>query len=67
MLAISAWLALSDALSGIQWDKIDGATYPGLDAPATPGGFCYVQTGLGLVLSKVDLPVPRNSWLEGPI
>ena len=64
MLAISAWLALSDALSGINGDKIDGATYPGLDAPAHRNGFCYVQTGLGLVLSKGgSTSALRNSWL----
>ena len=47
MLAISAWLALSDALSGINGDKIDGATYPGLDAPATPERILLCANRLG--------------------
>jgi xanthine dehydrogenase large subunit len=47
MLAISAWLALSDALSGIKGDKIDGAAYPGLDAPATPERILLCANRLG--------------------
>ena len=47
MLAISAWLALSDALSGINGDKIDGAAYPGLDAPATPERILLCANRLG--------------------
>ncbi|GIR94243.1 MAG: hypothetical protein CM15mP95_2630 [Alphaproteobacteria bacterium] len=42
MLAISVWLALSDALSGI-----DGAEYPALDAPATPERILMTARRLG--------------------
>ena len=42
MLAISTWLALSDALAGI-----DGAAYPGLDAPATPERILLCANRLG--------------------
>ena len=42
MLAISVWLALSDALSGI-----DGAEYPALDSPATPERILMTARRLG--------------------
>ena len=42
MLAISVWLALSDALGGI-----DGAGYPALDAPATPERILMTARRLG--------------------
>ena len=42
MLAISVWLALSNALSGI-----DGAEYPALDAPATPERILMTARRLG--------------------
>ena len=42
MLAISVWLALSDALSGIE-----GAEYPALDAPATPERLMMTARRLG--------------------
>ena len=65
MLAISAWLALSDALSGISGSKIDGAAYPGLDALPLRNGFCFAQTGLERGLSKGGPnKVLLNSWLE---
>jgi xanthine dehydrogenase large subunit len=47
MLAISTWLALSDALAGISGDKIEGAAYPGLDAPATPERILLCANRLG--------------------
>ena len=42
MLAISVWLALSDALAGIV-----GAEYPALDAPATPERLMMTARRLG--------------------
>ena len=42
MLAISVWLALSDALAGIE-----GAEYPALDAPATPERLMMTARRLG--------------------
>jgi xanthine dehydrogenase large subunit len=42
MLAISSWLALSDALAGIK-----GAAYPALDAPATPERMLMTANRLG--------------------
>ena len=42
MLAISVWLALSDALAGI-----DGADYPALDTPATPERILMTAQRLG--------------------
>jgi len=42
MLAISSWLALSDALAGIK-----GAAYPALDAPATPERILMTANRLG--------------------
>ena len=42
MLAISVWMALSDALGGI-----DGAKYPALDAPATPERILMTARRLG--------------------
>jgi xanthine dehydrogenase large subunit len=47
MLAISTWLALSDALAGISGGKIEGAAYPGLDAPATPERILLCANRLG--------------------
>ena len=42
MLAISVWLALSDALAGIE-----GSEYPALDAPATPERLVMTARRLG--------------------
>ena len=64
MLAISAWFMLSDALSGINGDKIDGATYPGLDAPATERDFAMCKPAWGSFCLRVDPLWFGNSWLE---